>query len=241
MNFCANCGAKLATEMKFCPSCGFQATGDKSHEKYEPRDEPNIYSNTRSGGVTSPEMSAEWFMSLVISYWGRMKIPPETEYAKWSEKVQTFRALYGEEEFWPRALPEPPAPSLPFQDDLYLLVAPIGEIKKVNQQRLIDIHNFAVDGIRDELLAELSSSAKTVRVREGLSVPLEWDAHYRILHEHQPEVLIWLAVKNAFIGNPLAGEVLEWSPTNKKSRNRTQTTKLIGAAAVGAVAALLLG
>jgi hypothetical protein len=242
MNFCANCGGNLASEMKFCPNCGSNVNSSKKSVGEDSKDKPNMYSNGAGERILGPEISIEWFVGIVRDYYLRLESDLDSDLGQWKETVRTFRALYGEDEkFWPRNLGGPPTSLLPTEEDLSLLMAPLSKIKKVPHQNLLEIHNFAVDGLRQELQIELQTSSKTVKVREGLSVPLEWDAHYRILHESQPEVLIWLAVRHAFVGNPLAGEVLEWSPSVPNTRKAAQSTKLLGAAALGAVAALLLG
>jgi hypothetical protein len=242
MNFCANCGGKLANEMKFCPSCGANLNSSKKSGGEDKQGKPNMYSNGAGAPILGPDVSIEWFVGIVRDYSLRLESNLNSELGMWRESFRTFTALYGEDkQFWPRDLGEPPPTSVPTEVDLSLLTAPVSKIKKISHQRLLEIHNFAVNGLREELQIELQSNSKTVKVREGLIVPLEWDAHYRILHESQPEVLIWLAVRHAFVGNPLAGEVLEWSPSVADGRKTRQSTKLIGAAAIGAVAALLLG
>ena len=59
-----------------------------------------------------------------------------------------------------------------------------------------------------------------------------------------PKTLIWLATKHSMLGNPLAGEVFEWSNVGARANNESESTnsnkaKFAGAAALGLLAGFL--
>ena len=122
-----------------------------------------------------------------------------------------------------------------------LLDSPISKLKKIEQERLVEIHNLLVASLRIACNLELQSSSKKIKVRDGLTVTPEWDAHFRNLFIADPQLLIWLAAKHAMLGNPLAGEILEWSNSMTPSNSRNFGVKLGGAAAAGLLAGLLFG
>ena len=127
------------------------------------------------------------------------------------------------------------------EEDYHLLTCEPSHLQALDQKELVSIHNLLVDSLRKACQVLLSAGEQPVKVREGLVVPREWDAHYRNLWPIQPKCLIWIAARHAVLGNPLKGEVFEWSNTGAKETKSDVGVKVAGAAAVGGLAGFLLG
>jgi hypothetical protein len=156
----------------------------------------------------------------------------------------TERVAFMEENFEPgwqqRLILE--EPSVPTENEINLLLADIDSLKSENRETLVALHNYSVSVLRKECLLAIKQH-RTLRVRPDLELPIDWHTHYENLYQAQLPLLILPVVQHAFIGNPLEGELYEWS--NRKALlsgpRPGNKTKLVGAAAIGAVAALLLG
>jgi hypothetical protein len=114
-----------------------------------------------------------------------------------------------------------------------------GLLESLDQEDLIRIHNLLVDSLRMGCQMLASSDANAMKVREGLIVSKEWDAHYRNLWPEQPKYLIWMAARHAVLGNPLAGEVFEWNNQGSPVAKVSTGGKVAGAAALGILAGFL--
>lgn len=138
-----------------------------------------------------------------------------------------------------------PAPEWQFvltQDDIDALDTEPSNLGFVNRQELANLHNLTVELLRSACLKLNGSGAETIQVREGLVVTREWDAHFMNLSAAQPQLLLWFAVKHSMLGNPLAGEILEWKNSGSyQTLKPSSGAKLAGAAAVGLLAGFLFG
>lgn len=117
------------------------------------------------------------------------------------------------------------------------------KLRQLAEVELLELHNLVVELVRSACVRDLRASKNQVKVREGLLVSREWEFHFSNLHKEQPQILLWMALKHAMVGNPLAGELfewnnLEWSPNIENARGNG---KLVGAAAIGLLAGLLFG
>lgn len=127
------------------------------------------------------------------------------------------------------------------QEDYHLLTCEPSHLQALDEKELVSIHNLLVESLRQACQDLLASGEQPVKVREGLDVPREWDAHYRNLWPTQPKCLIWIAARHAVLGNPLKGELFEWTNTGAKQTKSGVGVKIAGAAAVGVLAGFLFG
>lgn len=126
-------------------------------------------------------------------------------------------------------------------EDYHLLTCDAGELQKIDENELVRIHNVLVDALRRACQGLLAAGEQPVKVRDGLVVPREWDAHYCNLWPIQPKCLIWMAARHAVLGNPLKGEVFEWSNVGSQQTKAGAGGKIAGAAAIGVLAGFLFG
>lgn len=125
------------------------------------------------------------------------------------------------------------------EGDYELLTCDPAELERIEQQELVRIHNLLVDNLRSGCNSLVEAGGASVKAREGLVVPREWDAHYCNLWPMQPKLLIWMAVRHAVLGNPLAGEVFEWNNQGAPAAKSSTGGKVAGAAALGILAGFL--
>jgi hypothetical protein len=159
-------------------------------------------------------------------------------------RVQDLKELYGEDwqSVFTDAVYKFPILS-PKADILSMLKSEAGALKTLNIESVIDVHNYAVLALRHMCNEETKDSEK-VTVREGLIIPRDWQVHYENLLDQQSPLLILAVMQHVFTGNPLGGELYEW--TNQKGglfggNNKHVKRTIIGASVIGAAAALLLG
>lgn len=228
MSFCSACGAKVGLVANFCGSCGVPLNLDGTPKS--PNAQGAMYERTSLGVL--PQVSAEFFYGIIADYCSR-------KWGRWNEKVEFMKRAYGED--WQKTSNlEPPA--VPADGELDLLLQDVESLRSQDRGTLIELHNFCVAVLRAECLKDVKKY-QTVKVRPDLELPRDWHTHYENLYQAQLPLLILAVVQHAFIGNPLDGELYEWSNRNAlfgraKAGNKT---KLAGAAAIGAAAALLLG
>ncbi len=99
-------------------------------------------------------------------------------------------------------------------------------------------HNQIVNLVRAAVIRAKAEGVPTIKVRDGLRLPTEWQDHYEVVFVAELPWLIAFAVQNAFMGNPLAGEKQPW----KSDRVFTQgAKKAAGWGVAGAILATLLG
>lgn len=122
-----------------------------------------------------------------------------------------------------------------------LIDADSQRLGELGESEVATLHNFLVDCLRSACLRDLSTGKSSLRVREGLEVTVEWDVHFKNLFKAQPKILLWPAVKHSMLGNPLAGEILEWQNIGGQPQKSSTKTKVAGAAAVGLLAGFLFG
>lgn len=70
--------------------------------------------------------------------------------------------------------------------------------------------NAGVHAIRAVVTQEKLNGAATVRVRRGLRLPLEWQAHYQVTYSTQCPWLISAVTQSAFLENRAAHETRKW-------------------------------
>ena len=112
-------------------------------------------------------------------------------------------------------------------------------LEQLDKDELVRIHNLLVEALRRGCQMLVRADPNPVLVRQGLVVSKEWDAHYRNLWPLQPKFLIWMAVRHAVLGNPLAGEVFEWNNQGTPAAKSNTGGKVAGAAALGILAGFL--
>lgn len=228
MSFCSSCGSASIPEANFCSSCG--ASLRKDGPASVPYNKDAMYQRKNLG--VPPEISADFFTQIIAVYC-------EKKWARWAESVKYMERAYGEE--WEKQS-NLEKPAVPNTDELDFLLRDVSHLKSMSREWLIDLHNFCVSALRAECLKDIKKY-ETVRVRPDLELPKDWQAHYENLYQAQLPVLILAVVQHAFIGNPLEGELYEWSNRRAPFAGARvgQKTKLAGAAAIGAAAAFLLG
>ena len=226
MSFCTACGAKAVPGGNFCSSCGLPLNANASSSSQP----VGMYERTSLG--VDPEVSAEFFFGIISDFCSR-------RWARWKQKVAYIEETYGNTS---PLMAEVDAPGLPSDEELDLLLEDLAKIQSYDKARLVELHNFSVSVLRAECLKDIKKY-ETVKVRSDLVLPRDWHTHYENLYQAQLPKLILAVVQHAFVGNPLDGELYEWSNRlsifgGAKPGNKT---KLAGAAAIGAAAAFLLG
>ena len=217
----------------------------------------NIYSNP-SGFTSIPwQLSNRWFMEKFLVELGALEDalnPVDDEEAGPRRECQYCGASItkGATKCSVCYRVVPTKPSKPKKttrvklvpEELYPLIEiePDG-LQSFETEHLAELHNLIVDCLRTACLRDLSR-AEIIKVREDLAVSREWDAHFRNLISADPKTLIWLATKHSMLGNPLAGEVFEWSNVGARANNESESTnsnkaKFAGAAALGLLAGFL--
>ena len=139
----------------------------------------------------------------------------------------------------------------PHPDTPKLLLYEASDLKNVDLPLVVEVHNYSVLAIRHMLGDEIgalnyqrSGVSEKVKVRDGLVIPRDWQVHYENLLQSNSPRLILAVMQHAFSGNPLSGELYEWS--NVKSgffgrQNPSTKRAIVGASVIGAAAALLFG
>jgi hypothetical protein len=94
--------------------------------------------------------------------------------------------------------------------DLRFLRMAVSEVPEHSKHFFLASHNLAVELIRMAIESAKERGDACVQVRQGLSLPEVWQAHYEVIYASELPWLISLAMQNAFLGNPLAGEEEPW-------------------------------
>ena len=216
----------------------------------------NIYSNP-SGFTNIPwEFSLEYFTALAISAIQKREVLLDSQQstvfiaplkrecpscgADIDEKL-TFCPVCSRASSPASGTPQPERKpvKLLHEADYELLTCDPSELERKDQHELVRIHNVLVDNLRRGCSSLVEAGGPSVKVREGLVVPREWDAHYSNLWPEQPKCLIWMAARHAVLGNPLAGEVFEWNNQGAAATKVNTGGKVAGAAALGILAGFL--
>ncbi len=115
-------------------------------------------------------------------------------------------------------------------------------MKDLEPRELADLHNLLVVTLRSACNEKVNDGGDALEVRDGLGVTGEWDAHFTNLYAAQPKTLIWIALRHAMLGNPLEGEITEWSNNGQKSKSSQNSVGMLaGAGALGLLAGFLWG
>jgi len=96
------------------------------------------------------------------------------------------------------------------KDILDIFRTPVRELGAYNRERVIQANNLGVAAIREIVVREKARGARTVRVRPGLTLPLEWHHHYETIYMTDLPWFISGVVQNAFLVNQVAGETRKW-------------------------------
>lgn len=97
----------------------------------------------------------------------------------------------------------------PATDVIAILNSDAETLKLIDLSVVIEVHNFAVLVLRYMCNEELKK-AQRVNVRDGLTIPRDWQTHFENLLACNSPVLLLAVLQHAFSGNPLAGEIYEW-------------------------------
>jgi len=96
-------------------------------------------------------------------------------------------------------------------DGMYRLYrTPVRELDPDDRELARLANNLGVDSIRAMIELEKAMGVPTVRVRWGLRIPVEWEAHYETIYQSNFPWYISGVLQNTFIGNPLNGERRKW-------------------------------
>ena len=176
-----------------------------------------------------PDVSANFFAAKLTAW-------VANEWKSFDSTVKLQRAIYGGDEDWE---PDISRPNFPKDYELEWLSQAASELPIEDRERVILVHNWAVTVLRNICNSEIKK-AENVKVRDGLVIPREWHVHYENLYVNQSPKLILAVLQHAFTGNPMNGELFEW--TNRgKLLSGTSKKAIVGASIIGAGAAFLLG
>ena len=127
----------------------------------------------------------------------------------------------------------------PLQDwDKWVLRRGFQEFSEEDIPHVVVSHNLAVHLVRSAIVRAKKAGKPTVKVRDGLRLPVEWQEHYQVVYTTELPWMIAVAMQNAFFGNPLAGEEKPW---NSDLVVTDGVKKAVGWGSVGALIATLLG
>ena len=87
---------------------------------------------------------------------------------------------------------------------------PVPELGKFERDVVALANNVGVDAIRTMITLEKRLGTQTVRVRWGLSLPVDWLYHYQAIYTTNFPWFISAVMQNAFLQNPGAGESKKW-------------------------------
>jgi len=99
-------------------------------------------------------------------------------------------------------------------------------------------HNDSVRLVRSAIVRAKKSGYETVKVRTGLTLPTNWQAHYEVVYTTELPWMVSAVMQNAFFGNPLAGEEKPWNSDLVISDG---VKKAAGWGVAGAISASLFG
>jgi len=103
-----------------------------------------------------------------------------------------------------------PASQLP-AEQLRLLSSHPGDVTDADRPLLLLTNNNAVALIRSAIERRKKAGASTVKVRRGLRLPNEWEAHYETVYQSNFPWFVSSVIQNAFLGNAPAGERHPWT------------------------------
>jgi hypothetical protein len=127
----------------------------------------------------------------------------------------------------------------PLQDwDKWVIRRSFQEFSEEDLPHVVVTHNSVVHLIRAAIVRSKKAGKPTVKVRDGLRLPIVWQEHYQVVYNAELPWLISVAMQNAFFGNPLAGEEKPWNSDLVVTEGAKTALKW---GAVGAVIASLLG
>lgn len=197
---------------------------------------PNeMYGRERGDIGVSSEASAAWFVN-------KIKLAYAAQRQLWEKgfeaEVKLYEHIGGED----AAKEQFREPDFMTDEELEDLLKPVEQFEQSERPYVLSIHNDAVRALRFQLEKELKLGVPRLKVNEGLTVPVDWDAHYTNLYKNPLPFTIFAAVQHAFRGNPLEGETVAW--TNQRGffgQRRSVSSGIAGAAVIGAAAAWLLG
>ncbi|HEY8721485.1 hypothetical protein [Pengzhenrongella sp.] len=86
----------------------------------------------------------------------------------------------------------------------------VDDLDPAEKALVIEANNLGVEAIRKIIGVEKAMGAPTVRIRWGLRLPVEWEAHYETIYQTDFPWFISGVLQNAFLGNPMAGEHGKW-------------------------------
>lgn len=98
--------------------------------------------------------------------------------------------------------------------DIWVLRHPIYGFTEAFRNEVEELHNRCVELVRTYVLRTVSSGESCIGVRPDLWVPTDFEKEYEVLFDSNHPWFICLVIQAAFLGNPLVGEVGEWSPNN---------------------------
>jgi len=122
--------------------------------------------------------------------------------------------------------------------DEWVLRQPFDSFSEKDLPHVVMTHNDAVRLVRSAIVRAKKSGSPTIKVRQGLSLPTNWQAHYGVVYGSELSWMISSVMQNSFFGNPLDGEEKPWNSDRVLPEGAKSAVKW---GAVGAVIAALLG
>jgi hypothetical protein len=127
----------------------------------------------------------------------------------------------------------------PFEKwDEWVLRQTFADFSEEDVPHVLQTHNDSVMLVRAAIVRAKKSGAPTIKVRQGLSLPTNWQSHYEVVFATELPWVVSVVMQNAFFGNPLTGEEKAWNSDFVISDG---VKKAAGWGAAGAIIASLFG
>jgi hypothetical protein len=127
----------------------------------------------------------------------------------------------------------------PFEKwDEWVLRQTFADFSEEDVPHVLQTHNDSVMLVRAAIVRAKKSGAPTIKVRQGLSLPTNWQSHYEVVFVTELPWVVSVVMQNAFFGNPLTGEEKAWNSDFVISDG---VKKAAGWGAAGAIIASLFG
>ncbi|HEY8718718.1 hypothetical protein [Pengzhenrongella sp.] len=95
-------------------------------------------------------------------------------------------------------------------DQQRVLRTPVVDLVDADHAVAVIAYNNGVDLIRSAIERRKRAGGATVKVRWGLRLPVEWEAHYETVYQSNFPWYVSGVIQSAFLGNPLTGERHAW-------------------------------
>lgn len=86
----------------------------------------------------------------------------------------------------------------------------VAELSDRDRDFCMALHNRLVPLIRQRIDRAKAEGGPTVKVRRGLTMPIDWNEHYGQIYRHELPWFVSGVMQSAVLSNPLVGEKKPW-------------------------------